>query len=59
LYWGRCNALESKGTREGWLEKVLKAGQDRQRVLVPIIIIIIITGVMLSIQPALHTFGAK
>jgi hypothetical protein len=34
--------LESKGTRKGWLEKVIRAGQDAQWVLVPIIIIIII-----------------
>jgi hypothetical protein len=34
--------LESKGTREEWLEKVLKAGQDPQRVVMLIIIIIII-----------------
>jgi hypothetical protein len=34
--------LESKGTREGWLEKAFREGQDPQRVVVPIIIIIII-----------------
>jgi hypothetical protein len=33
--------LESKGTRVGWLEKVFRVGQDPQRVVVPIIIIII------------------
>jgi hypothetical protein len=33
--------LESKGTREGWLEKVFRAGLDPQRIVVPIIIIII------------------
>jgi hypothetical protein len=34
--------LESKGTREGWLGKDIRAGQDPHRVVVPIIIIIII-----------------
>jgi hypothetical protein len=34
--------LESKGTREGWLEKVFRAGEDPRRVVVLIIIIIII-----------------
>jgi hypothetical protein len=34
--------LESKGTRERWLEKGFRAGQGPHRVVVPIIIIIII-----------------
>jgi hypothetical protein len=33
--------LESKGTREGWVEKVFRAGQNPQSVVVPIIIKII------------------
>jgi hypothetical protein len=36
-------------TRTGWLENVFRAGQDPQRVVVPIIIIIII-----AVCSALH-----
>jgi hypothetical protein len=55
--------LESKGTREGWLQKVFKAGQDPRRVVVPIIIIIIIVptkdakwpnSTVLNIHPSAH-----
>jgi hypothetical protein len=33
-------SLENKGTRTGWLEKVFRAGQDPQRIVVPLIIVI-------------------
>jgi hypothetical protein len=36
-----CGYLENRGARTGWLEKVFRAGQVPQRVVVPIIIIII------------------
>jgi hypothetical protein len=45
-----CGELESKGTRKGWLEKVLIAGQVPRRVVVPIIIIICFTGAAQSIK---------
>jgi hypothetical protein len=41
-----CSQLESKGSSEGWVEKVYRADQDPQRVLMPIIII----GVLLIIK---------
>jgi hypothetical protein len=41
--------IGEQSTREGWLEKVFREGQDPQMVVMPIIIIIIILIMMIII----------
>jgi heme/copper-type cytochrome/quinol oxidase subunit 2 len=48
--------LETKGTREGWLEIVFRAGQDPQRVVVLIIIIIIVIIIIIIIIIIMNNF---